>query len=87
MVAGFTSKFTAGLCLYFLKALQYYLPVTMQKCLYNKDYLSVLCLYYEEVESFDYFFVCAFDSEVHKNLFAFYLAKWYVMFGLGFYLS
>ncbi|KAG9294578.1 hypothetical protein G9A89_008057 [Geosiphon pyriformis] len=87
IVAEFTNKFTAGLCLYFLKALHHCLPVTVRKCLYNRDYPSVLCFYCGEVESSDYSFVCVFDSGIHKDLLAFYLAKWHAMFSLGFSLS
>ncbi|KAG9307175.1 hypothetical protein G9A89_017003 [Geosiphon pyriformis] len=87
MAAGFINKSTTNLQSYFLKALYHCLLVAVQKHLYNKDYPSVLCLYYGEVKSSDHFFVCVFDSEVHKNLLAFYLAKWCAVSGLGLYLS
>ncbi|KAG9305777.1 hypothetical protein G9A89_001065 [Geosiphon pyriformis] len=87
IAAGFTSKFTTGLYLYFLKALHHCLLVVMQKCLYNRDYLSVLCLHCREVKSSDHFFVCAFDSEVHKNLLTSHLVKWHAVSDLGLSLS
>ncbi|KAG9291459.1 hypothetical protein G9A89_021878 [Geosiphon pyriformis] len=87
MAAGFTSKSTAGLRSYFLKALHCHLPVAVQKCLYNKVYLSVLCLYCDEVESSDHSFVCTFDSDACKSILKSYLVKWQSVSGLDLHLS
>ncbi|KAG9287448.1 hypothetical protein G9A89_023820 [Geosiphon pyriformis] len=40
MVSGFTSKNTAGVHMYFMKALHYWLPVAIHKCLYANSYSS-----------------------------------------------
>ncbi|KAG9286579.1 hypothetical protein G9A89_005347 [Geosiphon pyriformis] len=45
MAAGFTSKQTAGLWTYFMKALHHQLPVVMCKRLYDKCYPSVVYLF------------------------------------------
>ncbi|KAG9295592.1 hypothetical protein G9A89_000957 [Geosiphon pyriformis] len=58
MAAGFTSIRTAGLCMYFIKALHHRLPVAICKRLYDRSYLSVVCLYCECVEVSDHVFSC-----------------------------
>ncbi|KAG9298254.1 hypothetical protein G9A89_002742 [Geosiphon pyriformis] len=87
MAASFTSKSMVSLHFYFLKALYYHLPVAVQKHLYSKVYLSVLCLYCGEVKSFDHFFVCTFDSDACKSILKSHLAKWQSVSGLGLHLS
>ncbi|KAG9298836.1 hypothetical protein G9A89_015857 [Geosiphon pyriformis] len=62
MAAGFTSCYSAGSYFYFIKALHHRLPVAVRKCLYNKHYPSVMCLYCDNVEVSDYVFSCPFDA-------------------------
>ncbi|KAG9305003.1 hypothetical protein G9A89_007406 [Geosiphon pyriformis] len=69
MAAGFTSRHSAGFCSYFIKALHYRLPVAVCKCLYDKYYPSVVCLYCDDVEVSDHVFFCAFNAAVWLQLF------------------
>ncbi|KAG9295961.1 hypothetical protein G9A89_011813 [Geosiphon pyriformis] len=62
LAVGFTSKCTAGFCTYFMKALHCRLPVAVCKCLYNKCYPSVVCLFCGKVEVSDHVFCCLFDD-------------------------
>ncbi|KAG9291512.1 hypothetical protein G9A89_021931 [Geosiphon pyriformis] len=68
MAAGFTSIWTAGLYMYFIKALHYRLPVAICKCLYNRSYFSVVCLYCKCVEISDHVFSCDSDFANHDRL-------------------
>ncbi|KAG9288345.1 hypothetical protein G9A89_021376 [Geosiphon pyriformis] len=68
MATGFTSTRTAGFCTYFMKAFHHRLPVAMQKCLYDRVYLSVVCLFCGEVEVSDHVFSCSFDADSHTDL-------------------
>ncbi|KAG9285432.1 hypothetical protein G9A89_010907 [Geosiphon pyriformis] len=45
MATGFISRLTADTCTYLIKTLHCWLPVAVQKCIYNKCYPSILCLY------------------------------------------
>ncbi|KAG9290547.1 hypothetical protein G9A89_020917 [Geosiphon pyriformis] len=58
MAAGSTSRFSSSVCTYFMKSLHHQLPVAVWKCLYDKRYPSVLCLYCGEVEVSDHVFSC-----------------------------
>ncbi|KAG9295800.1 hypothetical protein G9A89_009029 [Geosiphon pyriformis] len=51
MAAGFTSRVSANVRTYFIKALHHQLPVAVHKRLYNRFYSSVLCLYCSEALS------------------------------------
>ncbi|KAG9306832.1 hypothetical protein G9A89_005733 [Geosiphon pyriformis] len=62
MTAGFTSKWTAGFQTYFMKALHFWLSVAMHKWLYDKSYLSIVCLFYGNVKVSDHVFSCLFDA-------------------------
>ncbi|KAG9307309.1 hypothetical protein G9A89_017137 [Geosiphon pyriformis] len=62
MVAGFTSRLTADTRTYLIKTLHHQLPVAVWKCIYNKCYPSVLCLYCGEVEVSDHVFSCVADD-------------------------
>ncbi|KAG9307326.1 hypothetical protein G9A89_017154 [Geosiphon pyriformis] len=62
MTTGFTSKISANVCTYFMKALHYRLLVAVHKHLYNRSYLSVLCLYCGEVEVSNHVFSCGVDD-------------------------
>ncbi|KAG9306165.1 hypothetical protein G9A89_016069 [Geosiphon pyriformis] len=61
--------------------------IAVRKCLYSKAYSSVLCLHCGEVESSDHSFVCTFDSNAHKSILRFHLAKWHCVSGLDLHLS
>ncbi|KAG9304363.1 hypothetical protein G9A89_019925 [Geosiphon pyriformis] len=61
MAAGFTSCHFANYYSYFMKALHYRLLVAVCKCLFDKCYPSVVCLYCGNIEVLDYVFSCAFD--------------------------
>ncbi|KAG9302011.1 hypothetical protein G9A89_021055 [Geosiphon pyriformis] len=69
MAAGFTSKQTADLCTYFMKALHCRLPVAIHKCLYDRSYPNVVCLYCGCVEVLDHVFSCDFDFASRGRLF------------------
>ncbi|KAG9301002.1 hypothetical protein G9A89_018954 [Geosiphon pyriformis] len=62
MTAGFTSRLSANACSYFIKTLHYWLPVAVQKCLYNRLYSSVLCLYCGNMEASDHVFSYKIDD-------------------------
>ncbi|KAG9304896.1 hypothetical protein G9A89_010758 [Geosiphon pyriformis] len=62
LAAGFTSACTVGLWTYFMKSLYYRLPIAVYKCLYDKCYPSVVCLFCDDVEFLDHVFVCPFDA-------------------------
>ncbi|KAG9297785.1 hypothetical protein G9A89_011300 [Geosiphon pyriformis] len=51
MLSGSTSRHSAGLHSYFMKAVYGRLPVAVRKRLYDKNYFGVLCLHCREVES------------------------------------
>ncbi|KAG9294085.1 hypothetical protein G9A89_015495 [Geosiphon pyriformis] len=51
MTMGFTSRLSASVRTYFMKALHHRLPVAVQKRFYNRHYPNVLCLYCDEVLS------------------------------------
>ncbi|KAG9292350.1 hypothetical protein G9A89_015220 [Geosiphon pyriformis] len=54
MAIGFTSRLTADTRTYLMKALHCQLSVAVRRHIYNKCYLSVLCLYCDKVEVFDH---------------------------------
>ncbi|KAG9307731.1 hypothetical protein G9A89_023296 [Geosiphon pyriformis] len=83
MAAGFTSKCTADACLYFMKALHHQLLVAVCKCLYNKCYPSVVCLFCGDVKISDHVFTCIFDMAVHAHLLDFHAAIWKSLSGLA----
>ncbi|KAG9289083.1 hypothetical protein G9A89_022392 [Geosiphon pyriformis] len=58
MAADFTSRSLSSMHTYFIKSLHHQLPVVVQKCLYNRRYPSVLCLYCGEVEVSNHMFSC-----------------------------
>ncbi|KAG9294787.1 hypothetical protein G9A89_000150 [Geosiphon pyriformis] len=74
MATGFTSRLTADTCTYLMKALHHRIPVTVQKCIYNKYYPSVLCLYCGEVEVSNH----VFSYVVLKS----YMFYWKLLSGL-----
>ncbi|KAG9300126.1 hypothetical protein G9A89_000866 [Geosiphon pyriformis] len=82
MAVGFTSKRTAGLCTYFIKALYHRLPVAVCKCLYDRSYPSVICLYCGCVEILDHVFSCDSDFASHGRLLGDFAVKWEGISGL-----
>ncbi|KAG9294403.1 hypothetical protein G9A89_001908 [Geosiphon pyriformis] len=83
MTTGFTSRCTANICTYFIKALYCRLPMAIQKRVYDKCYSSVLCLYCGEVEVSDYVFSCVFDDAACCWVLEFYMFSWKVLSGLS----
>ncbi|KAG9284521.1 hypothetical protein G9A89_014125 [Geosiphon pyriformis] len=70
MATGFTSRHTADTQTYFIKALHHQFPMAVRKCIYDKCYPSVLCLYCCEVEVSDYLLsTCASDFLVFSALY------------------
>ncbi|KAG9305741.1 hypothetical protein G9A89_005139 [Geosiphon pyriformis] len=66
----------AGFRTYFMKALHHQLPVAMYKRLYNRLYLSIVCLFCGEVEISNHVFSCFFDAIGHEHLMNTYAAVW-----------
>ncbi|KAG9298216.1 hypothetical protein G9A89_002704 [Geosiphon pyriformis] len=56
---------TAGFQMYFMKTLHHCLLVAVYKCLYNRSYPSVICLFCGDVEVSDHVFSCPFDAAGH----------------------
>ncbi|KAG9296360.1 hypothetical protein G9A89_014952 [Geosiphon pyriformis] len=82
MAAGLTSKCTAGIHTYFIKALHYRLSVAVCKCLYDKDYPSVICLFCGCVEISDHVFSCDVDAATRVRLLKNYAMIWENISGL-----
>ncbi|KAG9284411.1 hypothetical protein G9A89_023668 [Geosiphon pyriformis] len=78
MTTSFTSKFSADACTYFIKALHHWLLVAVQKCLYNRLYFSVLCLYCDELEVLDHVFSCKIDESAWHHLLESHLLSSYI---------
>ncbi|KAG9302612.1 hypothetical protein G9A89_007316 [Geosiphon pyriformis] len=83
MAAGFTSKLSAGLHTYFMKALHHQLSVAVWKHLYFKHYPSVLCLFYNDVKVSNHVFSCEIDFSTHCQLLSTYAASWELISGLS----
>ncbi|KAG9307380.1 hypothetical protein G9A89_017209 [Geosiphon pyriformis] len=82
LALGFTSRHTVGLWTYFMKALHYWLPVAVQKCLYDRCYVSVVCLFCDDIEVSDHIFSCPFDAAGHAQLFVAHALTWEAHSGL-----
>ncbi|KAG9290374.1 hypothetical protein G9A89_007105 [Geosiphon pyriformis] len=76
LAAGFTSAHIAGLRTYFMKALHHHFLVAVHKCLYNRGYLSVICLFCGNVEISDHVFSCPFDAASCTQLVEVYAFVW-----------
>ncbi|KAG9292216.1 hypothetical protein G9A89_023936 [Geosiphon pyriformis] len=87
MIAGFISKWTSGFRTYFIKGLHFQLPVAMHKQLYDKNYLSVVCLFYSDVKVLNHVFSCLFDADDHAHLLDSYASAWRVQSGLDCFFS
>ncbi|KAG9306343.1 hypothetical protein G9A89_018226 [Geosiphon pyriformis] len=69
MATGFTSRHT--------------LPVAVQKCVYDKSYPSVLCLYCGEIEVSDHVFSCVIDDAACHWVLESCMSSWKVLSGLS----
>ncbi|KAG9297349.1 hypothetical protein G9A89_005633 [Geosiphon pyriformis] len=87
IATGPTSRPSANARTYFMKALHHWLPVAVRKRLYNKCYLSVLCLYCGNVESSDHVFFCKVDDSAHSRILDFHVASWKALTGLSLFSS
>ncbi|KAG9297802.1 hypothetical protein G9A89_000107 [Geosiphon pyriformis] len=76
MATGSTNIWTAGFYTYFIKALYYCLLVAVQKHLYDRGYLSVVCLFCGEVEVSDHIFFCSSNTDSHAGLLDTYTVAW-----------
>ncbi|KAG9307038.1 hypothetical protein G9A89_003089 [Geosiphon pyriformis] len=81
MLADFTSKNSAALCTYLMKTVHRRLPVAVQKKLYDKCYLSVLCLMCGEVEFSDHAFTCFTDLVVYSEVISGHVNLWKFLVG------
>ncbi|KAG9292351.1 hypothetical protein G9A89_015221 [Geosiphon pyriformis] len=82
LALGFTSVRTAGLQMYFMKALHCQLPVAVWKCLYNRSYPSVVCLFCGDIEVSDHIFSCPFDTAGRVQLLNAHALAWEARSGL-----
>ncbi|KAG9303053.1 hypothetical protein G9A89_022142 [Geosiphon pyriformis] len=82
LAADFTSAQTAGLQTYFIKTLHHYLLVAVHKCLYNRSYSSVICLFCGDVEVSDHVFSCPFDAAGCARLVEIHASAWKACLGL-----
>ncbi|KAG9300423.1 hypothetical protein G9A89_010048 [Geosiphon pyriformis] len=87
MATSSTSRLLANARTYFMKALHHQLPVVVKKCLYNKCYPSVLCLYCGDVESSDHVFFCKVDNSAHSWILESHVASWKALTGLSLFSS
>ncbi|KAG9293944.1 hypothetical protein G9A89_019282 [Geosiphon pyriformis] len=82
MLSGFTSRKSANLRMYLMKAVYRRLPVAVRKRLYNKDYSGVLCLLCGEVELSDHVFTYFGDFGLCEDILVKAAKKWISMSGL-----
>ncbi|KAG9301142.1 hypothetical protein G9A89_012525 [Geosiphon pyriformis] len=87
MATSFTSKLSAGIHTYFMKALHHWLPVAVQKRLYNSHYLGVLCLYCGEMETSDHVFFCKIDNSTQSYILDSHVNSWKTLSGLSHFFS
>ncbi|KAG9291422.1 hypothetical protein G9A89_021840 [Geosiphon pyriformis] len=65
LAASFTTVQMAGYRSYFMKAFYWRLSVAICKCLYDKSYFSIACLFCGDVEVSDHVFSCSHDTTSH----------------------
>ncbi|KAG9291886.1 hypothetical protein G9A89_012171 [Geosiphon pyriformis] len=75
-------RHTAGLWTYFMKALHHWLSVAVWKCLYDRCFASVMCLFCGDIEVLYHIFSCPFDAVGHAQLFVAHVLAWEAHFGL-----
>ncbi|KAG9297557.1 hypothetical protein G9A89_007632 [Geosiphon pyriformis] len=68
MLSKFTSRKSANLCMYLMKAVYKRLLVAVRKRLYDQSYPGVLCLLCGEVEFSDHVFTCSCDSDFCRDI-------------------
>ncbi|KAG9298231.1 hypothetical protein G9A89_002719 [Geosiphon pyriformis] len=83
LASSFTNMCMASYCTYFMKALHHQLPVTMHKCLYDRRYLSVVCLFCGNVEISDHIFSCPQDATGCAYLLDTYVSAWKALSSLS----
>ncbi|KAG9299611.1 hypothetical protein G9A89_020782 [Geosiphon pyriformis] len=83
LAAGFISARTVCLQTYFIKSLHYRLPVAVRKYLYDRCYLSVVCLFCGDVEFLDHVFICPFEAFGHVRFLDTHASLWEVRSGLS----
>ncbi|KAG9304364.1 hypothetical protein G9A89_019926 [Geosiphon pyriformis] len=76
MASGYTSHQSAALKLYFMKLLHGHLPVAVYKYVYCVSYLSVKCLFCNKINTFEYFFVCFFDTFACNEILSGFCTRW-----------
>ncbi|KAG9289759.1 hypothetical protein G9A89_014494 [Geosiphon pyriformis] len=82
MATGFTSRLTADTQTYFMKTLHCWLSITVWKCIYNKCYPSILCLYCGKVKVSDHVFSCVVDDLACHQVLESCMSSWRVLSGL-----
>ncbi|KAG9286648.1 hypothetical protein G9A89_012198 [Geosiphon pyriformis] len=83
LASGFTSMCTAGCHTYFMKALHYRLPVAVRKCLYDRRYPNVICLFCGDIETLDHVFSCPQDAIGRARLLGTHASAWEALSGLS----
>ncbi|KAG9303965.1 hypothetical protein G9A89_005875 [Geosiphon pyriformis] len=83
MLFGFTSRKSANLCTYLMKAVYKRLLVAVRKRLYNRSYPGVLCLLCGEVEFSDHVFACSDNSGLRRNILVEAVEKWISLSGIS----
>ncbi|KAG9288372.1 hypothetical protein G9A89_021403 [Geosiphon pyriformis] len=82
LALGFTSTRTIGFQTYFMKALHHWLPVAVQKHLYDRSYPSVVYLFCGDIEISDHIFFCPFETAGCARLLDDHTLAWEVHSGL-----
>ncbi|KAG9286979.1 hypothetical protein G9A89_001217 [Geosiphon pyriformis] len=83
LASSFTSKRMAGSRTYFMKALHHRLSVAVHKCLYDRRYPSVVCLFCGDVKTSDHVFLCPQDAIGHVHLLGAHALAWEALSGLS----
>ncbi|KAG9284989.1 hypothetical protein G9A89_009799 [Geosiphon pyriformis] len=81
MATGFTSRHTADIHTYLIKALHCWLAMAVRKHIYDKYYPSVLCLYCGKVEVFNHMFSCIIDDVARRQVLESCMSSWMVLSG------
>ncbi|KAG9290693.1 hypothetical protein G9A89_011656 [Geosiphon pyriformis] len=82
LASGFTSIRTTSCRTYFMKALHFWLPVTVPKRLYDRRYSSVVCLFCGDIEISDHVFLCLHNATGHACLLDAHALAWEILSGL-----
>ncbi|KAG9300920.1 hypothetical protein G9A89_004978 [Geosiphon pyriformis] len=82
LAAGSTSIRMAGFWTYFMKAFHCWLLVAVHKCLYDRRYPSVVCLYCGDVEISDHVFSCSYNTTGCAQLLDIHALAWATLSGL-----